>query len=160
MNPNQSILLAFVATPLLAFAGPAQPPTSDPKLTKAPEEKSWCETVWEIPTLYKNPDNPFLQEVRFTGRFHGDVYHLDSDAGYDQDWIVRRWRAGMKIQFLKDFTAHVEVDFSPQQPTPLYTRLTDAYLAWKPMEAFKLTVGKHSAKFTLDGSTSSNELLT
>jgi len=158
MNPTQPTILALLATPLLAIAGPDG--KSDAKLTKAPEEKSWCERVWEIPTIYKDADNPFIQEIRFVGRFHGDVYQIDSDAGYDQDWIVRRLRGGVKIQFLKDFTAHVEVDFSPQQPTPFYTRLTDAYLAWMPCAAFKLTLGKQSVKFTLDGATSSNELLT
>ena len=157
MNPTRPTILTLLATPLLAFAGPDKAVT-DAKLTKP--EKSWCESLWEIPTIYKSSDNPFIQEIRFTGRFHGDVYHLDSDAGHDQDWIVRRLRAGTRIQFLEDFTLHVEVDLNPQNPRPLYTKLTDAYLAWKPMEAFKLTVGKQSVKFTLDGANSSNELLT
>src|SRR5678815_3543926 len=126
MNPTQPTILALLATPLLAVAGPDG--KSDAKLTKAPEEKSWCERVWEIPTIYKDTDNPFIQEIRFVGRFHGDVYQIDSDAGYDQDWIVRRLRGGVKIQFLKDFTAHVEVDFSPQQPTPFYTPVSYTHL--------------------------------
>jgi phosphate-selective porin OprO/OprP len=160
MNPTPSVILAFLATPFLAFAGPDGKSNTDSKLTKTLEEKPWCESLWEIPTIYKNSDNPFIEEIRIVGRFHGDVYHLDSDSGYDQDWTVRRLRIGGRIQFLKDFTLHVEVDLNPQNPRPLYNRLTDAYLAWKPSEAFKLTLGKHSVKFTLDGATSSNELLT
>jgi len=37
--------------------------------------------------------------------------------------------------------------------------LTDAYLAWAPNHAFSLKLGKFSAPFTLDGSTSSNRLI-
>jgi phosphate-selective porin len=41
-----------------------------------------------------------------------------------------------------------------------YEGLTDAYLGWAPADAFALKLRKISAPFTLDGSTSSNRLLT
>jgi phosphate-selective porin OprO/OprP len=52
------------------------------------------------------------------------------------------------------------VDFDAQNPDPFYSRLTEANLAWEFCKAATLTVGKQTAAFTLDGSTSSSELLT
>jgi phosphate-selective porin OprO/OprP len=66
----------------------------------------------------------------------------------------------MQAQLFHNLTAHVEVDLDPANNNPEYRRLTDAYLAWKFSNAVTLTVGKQSARFTLDGATSSNNLLT
>jgi len=41
-----------------------------------------------------------------------------------------------------------------------YEGLTDAYIAWDPDEIFELKLGKMSAPFTLDGTTSSRSLIT
>ncbi|MGB8169174.1 MAG: porin, partial [Chthoniobacteraceae bacterium] len=138
--------------------------TSSNKSVVAPaEEKTWCERLWEYPTIYKNEESAFLNEFRFVGRAHFDEYSIDSDRGYDQDWIVRRLRIGIKARFFHHLDLHVETDLNPQSQFvgyPAYQRLTDAYLAWKFSDAAKLTVGKQSVKFTLDGATSSNELIT
>jgi phosphate-selective porin OprO/OprP len=157
--------LAPFTLALTALAGIAGTPVqAGPVEITAPaepiEEKSIYDKIWQVPVIYKNKDNGFLQEFRFTGRLHVDNYSLDSDLGYDQDWIVRRWRMGFKAKLLQRLDVHVEADLDAQDPRPLYNRLTDAYLAWTFTEAFKLTVGKHSAKFTQDGATSSNALIT
>jgi phosphate-selective porin OprO/OprP len=73
---------------------------------------------------------------------------------------VRRFRFGFKTGFLNNFTLHLEGEFNPQEADPVYSRITDAYLAWKPAAAAKITLGKQSAGFTLDGLTSSKNLLT
>lgn len=147
-------LASFAALSGPLIAGPITAP--EPVHT----EELIFEKVWRVPVLYSNKENPFLQEFRFTGRLHLDVYNLNSDLGYDQDWVVRRLRFGFKATLLQHLTAHFEADFQPQTPDPLYNRLTDAYLAWTFSDAAKLTVGKNSVKFTLDGATSSNELIT
>jgi len=157
--------LAHFAVALTALAGiagtPAQAGPMEVQTTTEPvEEKSIYDRIWQVPVIYQNKDNGFLQEFRFTGRLHVDNYSLDSDLGYDQDWVVRRWRMGFKAKLLQKLDVHVEADLDAQDPRPLYNRLTDAYLAWTFNDAFKLTVGKHSVKFTLDGATSSNELIT
>ncbi len=156
---SQRKALPFTTLSALLLAAAAQ---AGPVSTAAPEptEKSIYEKIWGVPVLYSNKDNAFLQEFRFTGRLHLDVFSQDSDLGSEQDWIVRRTRFGFKAKFLQDFTMHVEADYDLQNPRPAYARLTDAYLAWEPCKAFKLTVGKQSVKFTLDGGTSSNELIT
>ncbi len=156
MTPRPTLpllALASLALGTTAFAGPKSNPPPD-------EEKSWCDKIWGIPVIYSDKDNAFLQEFRFTGRLHLDVFSQDSDLGDEQEWVVRRTRFGFKAKFLQDFTLHAEADYDLQNPRPAYSRLTDAYIAWEPHKAFRLKVGKQSAAFTLDGATSSNELIT
>ncbi len=142
------------------LAGDTAMTTSNKAIVAPPPEKSWCERLWEYPTIYKNDDSAFFNEFRFVGREHLDVYTIDSDRGTDQDWINRRTRFGIKARFFQKLDLHVETDFNLQNPRPAYSRLTDAYLAWKFSDAAKLSVGKQSVKFTLDGETSSNSLIT
>ena len=80
-----AVAAALVTT---AFAG-----ETEAKKVIEVEDKSLCETLWDYPVLYKNKDT-FVQQFALTGRFHGDVYSVDSAQGYDQDWVVRRLRAG------------------------------------------------------------------
>ena len=68
-------------------------------------------------------------------------------------------RLGGQAGLFHDFKIRVEADIAPQGD-PIYTRLTDAYLAWIPRKDLEFTVGKRSAPFTMDGSTSARELLT
>lgn len=126
----------------------------------APGSMPIADKIWRVPVIYSNEKSSVIQEFRFVGRLNLDAYNVDSNIGTDEDWVVRRLRAGAKMKFLHDFLLHVEADFSPQDPTPFYSRLTDAYIAWNPVPAFRLAVGKLAVEFGLDGSTSSNELLT
>jgi phosphate-selective porin OprO/OprP len=64
------------------------------------------------------------------------------------------------VTLFRTFTFHAEVDLNPQEADPLYVRLTDMYVQWTRNAQWSLTVGKHGAPFTLDGATSSKELLT
>jgi len=57
-----------------------------------------------------------------------------------------------------DFLVHGEVEVDPASSS-FYERLTDAYIAWSHVESLKIMAGKQSAPFTMDGSTSSKELL-
>ncbi len=152
---KKTLTLALTAAASSVLAGQATTTTAD-----TAKEESIYDRLWSYPTIYKNDDSSFLNELRIVGRFHGDVYSLDSGLGYDSDWIVRRLRLGLKAKLFHNLDLHVETDLTPQTPTPLYSRLTDAYIAWTFCEAAKLTIGKQSTKFTLDGGTSSNELIT
>ena len=146
-------LLAFTFATSCALAGTTE------KIAVRHDD-DLCDKLWNLPVIYQNDDASFLNEFRFTGRFHGDTYSLDSSVGADADWIVRRLRGGFKARFFHNLEIAAEVDLDPQNADPLYQRLTDTYVAYKFSEAFKLTLGKQRAKFTLDGSTSSNELQT
>lgn len=118
--------------------------------------RSIYDEIWDHATIYNNPDGDFIQSVSLPGRYQMDYTMLDS-ADYDR-FKNRRWRMGAKIKFLENFTLHTEVDLD-HDADPLYRRLTDAYLAWQPSKSFKLTIGKHGAPFTMDGQTSSKELI-
>lgn len=135
---------------------------------QADTAKSSYDELWSHADLYKNPDHAVLQKLSFTGRVQADYAIVDGEgtvkAGPDRDidqefggW--RRVRAGLKATLFEDFTAHAEADFDPDE-APVYQRLTDAYLRWAPCKNFDLTLGKQSMGFTLDGQTSSKELLT
>ncbi|WP_386820666.1 porin [Luteolibacter algae] len=130
--------------------------------------ENWAKDVWSHAVLYENENNPILQKFAFTGRAQFDYVVIDGegttaggpgrDLSYD-NFNTRRLRAGFKAGLFQDFTLHVEADFDPDED-PFYRRLTDANLAWKPSDAFELKIGKQGMGFTLDGKTSSKELLT
>jgi phosphate-selective porin OprO and OprP len=160
MTKSTILPLATLSALALSTAVHAGPPSVPPTAPSPEKEESIYDKLWSIPVLYKNKDNAFIQEFRFTGRLQGEVYTQDSDLGAEQDWVVRRTRFGFKAKLLQDFTVHAEMDLNPQDPNPLYSKLTDAYIAWSPDKAFTLKVGKQSAEFTLDGHTSSKELIT
>ena len=84
----------------------------------APAEKSIFDKIWALPTIYKNDESNFFNEFRFVGRFHGDVFTIDSDRGTDADWIVRRLRVGVKARMFHQLDLNVDVDLDPQIYTP------------------------------------------
>ena len=165
---TQTTMLKTTSTLSLVLAASAFAATAPATKTEKKDDSVFA-TLWDYPTLYKNKDSGFLNEFRIVGRAHFDMYNVNGNSlGSDQDWVVRRLRLGVKASlFHNKMDLHVETDLMPQNlggalfvGDPTYQRLTDAYLAWKFSDALKLTVGKQSVKFTLDGGTSSNELLT
>jgi phosphate-selective porin OprO/OprP len=131
--------------------------------------KSLMDDAWDKVVLYKNPDNPYIQKLAFTGRAQVDFATIegegdpaagvtDKNLSYDYGgW--RRLRGGLKATVFNDFTLHAEADFNPDE-APVYQKLTDVYIGWKPCEAFEIKAGKQGMGFTLDGTTSSKELIT
>ncbi len=127
------------------------------------------EDLWKKAVLYQDSGNPLLQKLVFTGRAQADFSVVEgkgspaagvTESDLDGDfggW--RRLRAGFKARVFGDFTLHAEGDFDPDED-PYYQRLTDAYLAWAPCGMFELKAGKQGMGYTLDGATSSKELLT
>jgi phosphate-selective porin OprO/OprP len=130
--------------------GVAAPPAKVPSI---------YDKIWRFATWYDNESNPAVEKVLFSGRFQYEYAALDADQGSHSEWNVRRMRFGPKVTFLQKFTLHTEVEVNPQEADPFYMRLTDAYVQWSQSERFNLTVGKHGVLFTMDGSTSSKELL-
>ena len=129
----------------------------------APERakaQSTYDDIWKLAEWYRNDQNETLQSVLFSGRFQYEFAAVDADQGTHQEWNVRRFRLGVKSEMFRRFTVHVEAGFNPQEREPFYNKLTDAYIAWEANDLFTLTVGKQSVPFTMDGSTSSKDLLT
>jgi phosphate-selective porin OprO and OprP len=148
-----TVVLALIFA--LVCAGPASAQTGS-----GTSEPSTYDRIWKFAQWFKSESNPAVQEVLFTGRFQEDFAALDADQGDRSEWNVRRFRVGPRIRFMNTFTFHAEVELNPQEHDPLYVRFTDLYVQWRQSDRVTLTVGKQSVPFTLEGATSSKELLT
>jgi len=148
-----------------AAAPPEEPLPQEPDESVAERAERVFDRIWRFATLYENPDSPVLKKLAFRGRFQADFPLFESDQGRYSEPQVRRLRLGLESHWLADLVAHVEVDIDAtceqgeDCSDDAYEGLTDAYLGWTPHEAFELKIGKLSAPFTLDGTTSSNRLL-
>ena len=121
---------------------------------------STYDDIWKFAQWYENEENPVVQSLLFSGRFQYEYASVSDDTASHQEWNVRRLRLGVKSQFFDQFTIHTEAEFNPQEREPFFLRLTDFYLEWSRSGRMALTVGKQGVGFTVDGSTSSKELLT
>lgn len=156
------VMLVSAALLPTAEAGEVVIPTSGKALVEPvvpAKEKSIYDKIWGLATLYENKENPLLQKLALTGRYHGQYYLVDDGESSDDGWDNRRIRVGLKGDFLQQFSFNVQVDLNPDV-SPSYTGLTDAYVDWKPSKDFRLRVGKQPVEYTYEGSTSSNEILT
>lgn len=148
------VLMAILLTPEFSWGQTgAQTPTSEKNLSS-------YDRIWKFAEWYNNEQNPVLQSLLFTGRFQYEYAALDADQGTHDEWNVRRFRLGARAKLFGSFTLHGEADLDPQEADPFYLRITDMYLQWQKNRRFTLTLGKHGVPFTMDGSTSSKELLT
>jgi phosphate-selective porin OprO and OprP len=119
------------------------------------------DTIWrKFTEVYADDTNTVIQRVALSGRFHYDFASIDSEQGDHSEWNVRRLRIGPRITLFRKVTAHAELELDPQRHDPFYVRFTDLYVQWARNPRLVLTVGKQSAPFTVDGATSSRELLT
>lgn len=125
------------------------------------KEPSAYDTVWgRFTEWYEDDTNPVVQRVLLSGRFHYEFATVDADEGKNDEWNIRRLRIGPRITLFRRFTFHSEVELDPQRHDPFYVRFTDLYLQWTKSPRIVVTVGKQSAPFTVDGTTSSRDLLT
>jgi phosphate-selective porin OprO/OprP len=125
----------------------------------AQSSESRYDALWDRAAVYTGESDSLLRSVELSGRFQVDQAYVDSGDESHSETNLRRMRLGAKIQFRDDWLFHAEAEYDPQDGEPVYQRLTDAYVAWSPSDAVELTVGKHGAPFTMDGMTSSKELI-
>src|SRR5215203_2863845 len=143
---------------VLMLTFPAAAAAQAPAGAKAP---SRYDTIWDNFTeLYADDTNNVIERVALSGRFHYDFAALESEQGDHHEWNVRRLRIGPRITLFRKVTVHAELELDPQRHDPFYVRFTDMYVQWTRNPRLALTVGKQSAPFTVDGATSSRELLT
>jgi phosphate-selective porin OprO/OprP len=124
------------------------------------QEESAYDRVWRVAEWYRNDNAPAVQSVLFSGRFQFEYARVSDEGVTHDEWNVRRLRLGWRIGLFRQVTLHAEAELNPQERDPLYMRLTDAYVEWSRSSAVALTLGKQGVPFTMDGSTSSKELLT
>ena len=145
-----------VAGTLVAPPSPGKNPVADSKPLDP------CEKFWAWATLHKDDSNPFLQEFALIGRYQAQYALADRSGAGDGDadnLDNRRVRMGFRAKALKDFEVKMEA-FADPNAGDIYAGLAEAYVAWKPDDAFNLTVGKHKPRFSLDWTTSSREIVT
>lgn len=135
-------------------AAPAQAASTSEK------PPSTYDRIWKFAEWYRDDSNPVVQRVLFTGRYQHEFTAIDADQGDLDEWNLRRLRLGPRVTLFRAFTFHGEVELNPQEADPFYVRLTDLYVQWTRNARLSLTVGKHGVPFTVDGATSSKELLT
>jgi phosphate-selective porin OprO/OprP len=164
-KPIVSALLAFSGLVPLSAASAQEVGRLEDTPAAAPDTQDdgggseKFEALWSMPTVYENDNSGPLDEVRIVGRLHLDNYVLESDLRDERDFLVRRARLGVRARLFERLEAHLQADLD-LEGGPFYSRLTDASLTWEFSAAAELAIGKQSVQFTLDGSTSSNELLT
>ena len=107
----QAIGAGFVAATSGAFAGDVTViPVSEPEPCG-----DWCDTLKNIGTVYKDKENPFIQEVKFFGRAHQQWGHTDGETGgtdfHEEGDELRRLRFGTSVKFLNGFQLKARANF-------------------------------------------------
>jgi phosphate-selective porin OprO/OprP len=130
-------------------------------LSSTDEPTSVYDEIWRAFTeWYKDDSNRVVQQVLFSGRYQHEFAALDADERDYDEWNIRRMRLGSRVTLFRRFLLHAEIDVNPQERDPLYLRFTDAYLQWTRSSRLTMTFGKQGVPFTVDGATSSRDLLT
>ena len=115
--------------------------------------------LWSHARLFANAsEDAAIKSVVLSGRVQYDYAYVDSGDEEYSDSDFRRFRFGFKVGFRHDLVFHAEAEYAPSED-PVYQKLTDTYIAWSPNDAVEVTVGKQGANFTMDGMTSSKELI-
>lgn len=160
---KRPLLAATLLAAGTALAGPSAPAPSGKSVAETPKPSDPCEDLWGLATLYKNDANPFIQEFALTGRYQAQFAMVDGDHGDEEGWDNRRTRLGFRAKVWKDFEVKNEYYFDLNNEDwygDAGSGITDLYIAYKPSDAFNLTVGKQKPKYSLDWTTSSREILT
>lgn len=123
-----------------------------------------------VPTLYKNAENPWIQEVAVIGQLQTQ-YAYGSDASgqfgsndmpEDLTWgdiEVRRVRLGLKGRLFEKLTFLNLIDLYPDLSPRIYKRMPETFVTWTESEALNVSAGKTELKFNREQEYSSKEFL-
>ena len=153
-----AFVLLLTSTGLAAAQTAATPPAA--QTSSGADTGSVSDRIWQRFTIYDNRSNRVVQRVQLSGRFQHEFAALDAHEGDHDEWNTRRFRIGPRLQLFRTFTVSAEAELNPQEMDPLYLRLTDVYVQWSRNPRLTITVGKQGMPYTMDGATSSKELLT
>lgn len=143
-------------------------------LGKLTGDTAWDRT-WSAFSLYKNEDNPILQEFALQGRLQLQAGFGDSsskeykDAGKGEFWGSdienRRSQFGFKSKWFKNWKldGQIVVDGDNEDDAgdhTLYKDLYDLYLTYAPSDQLNISVGKKEVAFGREYEISSKEILT
>ena len=160
---------------------PASPSTATGLLVgKFPGETAWDRT-WSAFTLYKDDNNPILQEFALQGRLQvQSIYGESNDDSFNtsdykdtvsdenvwgNDIEARRARIGFKSKWFQNwkFEGQINVDNDGQDNSgdnTFYKDIYDLFITYTHSDALNLSAGKTKVKFTREQEISSKEILT
>ncbi len=139
LRSRAKILLLPAVVSLSAI--PAHSFEFNPIGSPSAEETATFDKIWSGFVLYKNDENPLLEEFKLIGKYQGQYYWVDSDQGDVDAWEDRRFRFGFDAKMFEK-TIELRATFqSTDNFDPLYNGLEDAYIKWKPNKNFTLTAG-------------------
>jgi hypothetical protein len=120
----------------------------------APKEQSIYDKIWGLATIYKNNDNPIIEEFDFTGRLQVDYFNVDSSHGNNDFFEIRRFRLG-EDAFLFNRYIEIKADLDTalrnyNKDALFYNRMTNLWITYHASEAFNVRLGKVEPKFGYD----------
>jgi len=159
-----------------SFAGEPAPVTVAPPANNG----DFCDWLKNKPgTIYKNSDNPIIQEVGIFGRMQYQQAWIDGDANgqdfwYDSEGEFRRLRLGARVKFLKYFHLWANADMASDSRSKGgdldidYSNLYEAQLLFNAQKAFSISshseftlgYGKSEIKLAEESLTSSKKIKT
>jgi phosphate-selective porin OprO/OprP len=188
MQNMKNIQRAIIATSLLGCI-PAQAGTETTSAEAAPSTSSsatglllgkltgdtaW-DQAWSAFTLYKDENNPILQEFALQGRYQAQWAAGESSTeDYEQagkgeflgsEVESRRARLGFKSKWFQSwkFEGQIDVDADLEdnlEDSTFYKNIYDLYVTYAPSDALNVSAGKTKVKFTREQEISSKEILT
>lgn len=129
------------------------------------EPKGFCDyynDIFSHAKIYSDPGNPLIQEIKFTGRYHGQYHDVESDLGDDSDWENRRFRFGADVKFLNSFKFKSSLNLRTNYSDPgrFVRNIDEMVIEWAGMDNFVLTGGKQKMWMGRDWNTSSKNIKT
>lgn len=143
---------AFAACNLLASAKNPEAPVIQTK--SSPAEETLAEQLENLGLLYKDKNNPYLQEFWLLGRYHGQYHSAEGSRGDNDNWEDRRIRFGFQANVFNGWTLHAQ-SISGSDFNPNYNGFTELWVRKQFTEALNLTVGQQKHRFTHDRNISS-----
>ncbi|MES2439639.1 MAG: porin [Verrucomicrobiota bacterium] len=141
---------------------------------KFPGDTAW-DRAWSAFTLYKDENNPILQEFALQGRYQaqyaaGESSTEDFEQSGKGEFVggqveSRRARLGFKSKWFQNwkFEGQIDVDADFEDAagdSTFYKDIYDLYVTYAPSDALNVSVGKTKVKFTREQEISSKEILT
>ena len=119
-----------------------------------PKEESVYDKIWNLAKIYKNDNNPVIEEFDLIGRFQFDFFNVSSDRGHTNFWEIRRFRLGEDAFF---FNRHLEIKAeldtnlrSYKADEVFYNRFTNLYAKFYINDAVNLRLGKFEPHYGYD----------
>jgi len=136
-------------------------PSSSHAGTVNEESPALLTTIWNLPGLYENKANPYIQELDIVGRYHGQYWTAYSEGTYDNDWENRRFYVGFNAKLLQNFILEVQISINDDFD-PAYKGLYDAFLQWNDAgKDVAVSIGRLDYVYTgMERSTSSKRIKT